>query len=143
MPLPLHIFEERYKRMISECLEQSRCFGIVLFDGMQMRTVDCTARLVEVIKHYDDGRMHILTKGERRFIVQKVVNEKAYLEAHVNYFGDIDTPNTEALQNEIEDIRHLLDEFHDMDQTPLNFKSVSRFNPQELMKRIAPGKVDV
>ena len=137
MPLPLHIFEDRYKLMISECLAQNQPFGIVLFDGKYMRTVGCTARVVEVIKYYSDGRMDILTNGERRFVVQKVINEKSYLEAHVNYFDDIDKPNPDELQHSIEDIRDFLNELHEMDQSPLSFKSVSRLSPQELSFVIA------
>ena len=123
--------------MISECLAQSRPFGIVLFDGTYMRTAGCTARVVEVIKQYDDGRMDILTQGQKRFIVQKVINEKPYLEAQVNFFDDIDQPKPRDLRNPIENIRHLLNELHDMDQTPLNFASVSRLKPQELSFVIA------
>jgi Lon protease-like protein len=46
MVLPLHIFEERYKQMISECLATNRSFGIVWFDGQAIRTMGCTARIV-------------------------------------------------------------------------------------------------
>lgn len=67
-PIPLHIFEERYKEMISRCIEQGRVFGIVLFSGERMADAGCTVRVLEVLKRYDDGRMDILTREIERII---------------------------------------------------------------------------
>jgi Lon protease-like protein len=88
MSLPLHIFEERYKQMIAECLADDRPFGIVLFDGQSVRSVGCTARIFEVLKRYDDGRLDILTRGEQRFVVHELFEEKPYMEARVTFFED-------------------------------------------------------
>ena len=44
MELPLHIFEERYKVMINECLKQTRAFGVVHYDGTNIRNIGCTAK---------------------------------------------------------------------------------------------------
>ena len=63
--LPLHIFEERYKQMIGECLTEDKPFGIVLFDSQSIRSVGCTTRIAEIIKRYDDGRMDILNRRAR------------------------------------------------------------------------------
>jgi len=49
MTLPLHIFEERYKLMINESLTQNRPFGIVYFDGQQVRKMGCIARIIRVL----------------------------------------------------------------------------------------------
>lgn len=83
MPLPLHIFEERYKQMIRECLEQDRVFGVALSENEQIRAVGCTARIVGVLKEYSDGRMDILTQGVERFAIDRVSEEKPYLQAHI------------------------------------------------------------
>ena len=64
MELPLHIFEERYKVMINECLEQEREFGVVHYDGTDIRSIGCTAKILGVVKHYEDGRMDIVTRGK-------------------------------------------------------------------------------
>ncbi len=88
MPLPLHIFEERYKQMIAECLNESASFGIVWFDGQSIRSVGCTARIVKVLHRYEDGRMDILTRGERRFFTEALVEEKSYTEADVRHSCD-------------------------------------------------------
>ena len=88
MALPLHIFEERYKLMVSECMAEDKPFGIVLFDGKAIQTAGCTARVIQVLHRYEDGRMDILTRGERRFVVQALVEHKPYMEARVAYFDD-------------------------------------------------------
>lgn len=100
MPLPLHIFEDRYKRMIGECLETGSEFGIVFYQGSSMEKVGCTARIMKVLRRYEDGRMDIITRGERRFEIEDLVQEKPYLEAEVTFFEDAweaPTEETEAL----------------------------------------------
>jgi Lon protease-like protein len=68
--LPLHIFEERYQRMIGYCLESAEPFGIVFRDdeGTAHR-IGCTARVTEVLERFDDGRMNIVVTGEQPFRV--------------------------------------------------------------------------
>jgi Lon protease-like protein len=68
--MPLHIFEERYKRMIGHCLETEEPFGIVLRDDeLGARRIGCTARVTEVIERFDDGRLNIVVAGELPFRV--------------------------------------------------------------------------
>jgi Lon protease-like protein len=68
--LPLHIFEERYKRMIGHCVEAEEPFGIVFRDDDgSARRIGCTARVTEVLERFDDGRMNIVVTGELPFRV--------------------------------------------------------------------------
>jgi Lon protease-like protein len=67
--LPLHIFEDRYKRMIGHCLDAAEPFGIVFGDDEGARNVGCEARVAEVLERFDDGRMNIIVAGERPFRV--------------------------------------------------------------------------
>jgi Lon protease-like protein len=68
--LPLHIFEERYKRMVARCVEQSEPFGIVFRDDEGgARRIGCEARITEVTERFDDGRLNIIVTGERPFRV--------------------------------------------------------------------------
>ena len=68
--LPLHIFEDRYKRMIAACLEAGEPFGIVFRDDeLGARRVGCEARVTEVTERFDDGRLNIVVTGERPFRV--------------------------------------------------------------------------
>lgn len=97
MVLPLHIFEERYKRMISECLAENMPFGIVWFDGQTIHPVGCTARVIRVLHRYEDGRMDILTRGETRFYTEGMVEEKPFMEADVLVIEDAESaPDPEA-----------------------------------------------
>ena len=116
-PLPLHIFEERYKLMIYKCIKEDKAFGIVLFDGQSLHTVGCTARVTEVIKRYEDGRMDIMTQGEARFIIQKVIDENEYMEAYVNFFEDDDEMSPDELQPTLDTARELIRQLSEQDQT--------------------------
>jgi Lon protease-like protein len=77
--LPLHIFEERYVRMIGHCLETAEPFGIVFRDeeGTAHR-IGCTARVTEVLERFDDGRMNIVVTGEQPFRVLERFEEAEY-----------------------------------------------------------------
>jgi Lon protease-like protein len=88
LPLPLHIFEDRYKQMIGECVEQSRVFGVVYYAGSEMKQAGCTARVAEVLKRYEDGRMDVQTNGERRFRIEEQDESKPYLQGWVRFFDD-------------------------------------------------------
>ncbi len=98
MVLPLHIFEERYKKMIGQCLDQNQEFGIVYFDGTRIQEAGCTARILRVLKRYDDGRMDIVTKGEKRFRIMNVSDTEAYLQARIVYFSDELEEETEEFE---------------------------------------------
>ena len=83
VPLPLHIFEPRYKEMITECLEQKRPFGVVRSSDEGVADIGCTAEIVSVIKKYDDGRMDILARGVDRFEVIEVNEDRSFLQAEI------------------------------------------------------------
>ncbi|MDH3881544.1 MAG: LON peptidase substrate-binding domain-containing protein [Desulfobacteraceae bacterium] len=88
MEMPLHIFEERYKVMINECLEQNREFGVVNYDGTNIRSIGCTAEIRGVVKEYEDGRMDIMTQGNIRFVIKDMDQSRIYLQAKVLFFED-------------------------------------------------------
>ena len=87
--MPLHIFEDRYKELINTCLEKNIYFGINLVLENNMCRVGCTARVVDVLHRYDDGRMDIVVAGGRRYQTNAVdENENSFLTANVDYFDD-------------------------------------------------------
>jgi len=92
VPLPLHIFEPRYKEMIGECLEQKKPFGIVRASAEGVAGVGCTAEILSVTKKYDDGRMDILTRGVERFEVLEVNEDRSFLRAEISLVEDDDEP---------------------------------------------------
>jgi Lon protease-like protein len=88
VPLPLHVFEPRYKEMIAECLDEKKPFGVVRASSEGVAEIGCTAEILEVTKRYDDGRMDILTRGVERFEVLQVNDERAFLQAEISVIED-------------------------------------------------------
>jgi Lon protease-like protein len=89
IPLPLHVFEPRYKEMIGECLAGKTAFGVVRAkDEEGIAEIGCTAEILTVTKEYDDGRMDIVTQGRERFEIVTVNHERAFLQAEVLYLID-------------------------------------------------------
>jgi Lon protease-like protein len=87
-PLPLHIFEPRYKEMIGECLTQHRPFGVVRAVEQGLAEVGCTAEIVTVVKEYPDGRLDLVTEGRKRFELVRVNQERSFLQAEVLLIDD-------------------------------------------------------
>jgi len=67
--IPLHIFEERYKRLVGRSLDEDEPFGVVFHDDEGARSIGCTARVDEVLERFDDGRLNIVVSGEAPFRV--------------------------------------------------------------------------
>lgn len=80
MVLPLHIFEERYKRMIGRCLEKRLPFGVVLGTSAEgePHSVGTTAIIVGVT-YLEDGRYNLVTIGDERFRLRQVRHDHPYL----------------------------------------------------------------
>jgi Lon protease-like protein len=88
IPLPLHIFEPRYREMISHCLEHKEPFGVVRAKEEGFESIGCTAEILTVTKRYEDGRMDIVTQGRDRFEVVLLNEELSYLQAEVILLAD-------------------------------------------------------
>jgi uncharacterized protein len=88
VPLPLHIFEPRYREMIAECLERKKPFGVVRVSSDGVADIGCTAEIMSVTKKYDDGRLDILTRGVERFEVIHVNNDRSFLQAEISVVQD-------------------------------------------------------
>ena len=86
--VPLHIFEERYKLMIGECLEQESEFGIGWLSDDGLREVGCSARIAQVLDRLDDGRMNILARGERPFRLERRIEELPYPAGDIEFLDD-------------------------------------------------------
>jgi Lon protease-like protein len=96
-PMPLHIFEERYKKMVGDSIANKTEFGIVQAGEKGILNIGCTATVEKVVQTYPDGRMDIIVTGRRRFEIILVDDNEVFLRASVSYFDDEDTgaPPTE------------------------------------------------
>jgi len=98
--LPLHIFEERYKEMISEAISAQSEFGIVLVADDGIVNTGCTAVVDSVTHRYADGKLDIVTVGVRRFEIESLDSEKSYLRGAVSYFNDDETGHVSSEERE-------------------------------------------
>jgi Lon protease-like protein len=74
--VPLHIFEERYKTMMAECLRDGTEFGIVWMSDDGLRDIGCACEIERVLEQLDDGRLNLLARGTRPF---RVIERQAHL----------------------------------------------------------------
>ena len=93
--VPLHIFEERYKVMINECLEQDSEFGIVWLSDDGLRDIGCSARIERVIERFEDGRMNVLVVGTTPFKLLRRIDDMAYPAGDVELLDDF-APEADA-----------------------------------------------
>jgi Lon protease-like protein len=95
VPMPLHVFEERYRRMLADVRVTNSLFGLSFFNEIESvgerppeGHVGCVAEVVEV-QPLEDGRSNILTVGVVRYrVVDYVESEEPYLVARVEFFED-------------------------------------------------------
>ncbi len=88
--IPLHIFEERYKTMMNECLRGEREFGIVWLADDGLRDIGCACRIERVLELLDDGRMNILTRGTRPLRVLERQGHLPYPAGVVEFLADVE-----------------------------------------------------
>lgn len=86
--MPLHIFESRYREMTARCIEEKIAFGLIPAQADKIAAIGCTAQIERVLKNYPDGRSDILTAGADAFRMVRLIDEKAYYEAIVEYLED-------------------------------------------------------
>src|SRR3712207_2288967 len=96
--VPLHIFEERYKTMIGECLERESEFGIVWLSDDGLKDVGCCARITKVLERFDDGRSNILVQGTAPFRMLRRIEELPYPAGEVELLSDTDEGDAAAAE---------------------------------------------
>ena len=108
--LNLHIFEPRYKQLITECYAEKKPFGIptVLKNGIG--DIGTLVEIVEIVEVYEDGKIDVRTRGLKVFRILEVVKnlpEKLYSGAIVNYPPNVETPKILLMQWVVKNIRAL------------------------------------
>ena len=96
--LPLHIFEERYKLMVGECLEQESEFGIIWLSDDGLKEVGCSARITRVLERFEDGRLNILVEGAQPFRLTRRIEDLPYPAGNVEPLTDDGDTDEEALE---------------------------------------------
>jgi Lon protease-like protein len=97
--IPLHIFEERFKTMMNECLREDREFGIVWLSDDGLREMGCACEIERVLERMEDGRMNLLTRGTRPFRVLERQGHLPYPAGVVEFVEDrVDTPDPELVR---------------------------------------------
>lgn len=108
--LNLHIFELRYKQLITECIQQKKPFGIPTVIDQKMQDYGSLVEIVEVSKAYDNGEIDIKTRGEKVFRILEIIKEvpdKLYSGAIVNYPENQEQGNVELMRRVLAGIRDL------------------------------------
>jgi Lon protease-like protein len=86
--VPLHIFEERYKLMIGECIDDEREFGIVWMSDDKLNEIGCAGRITQVLERTPDGRMNILVQGTQPFRLVERVPDLPYPAGTIELLDD-------------------------------------------------------
>jgi Lon protease-like protein len=90
--VPLHIFEDRYRRMIEECLLAEREFGIVWLAEDELKQVGCACEIEEVLERMEDGRLNILARGTRPFRLIERQDDLHHPAGIVEFLSDDEEP---------------------------------------------------
>jgi Lon protease-like protein len=86
--IPLNIFEERYKTMMNECLDEEKEFGIVWLSDDGLRETGCACAIDRVLERMEDGGMKLLTRGTRPFRVIERQGHLAYPAGVIEFLED-------------------------------------------------------
>ncbi len=91
--VPLHIFEDRYRRMIERCLQaelgsQEREFGILWLSDDELKPVGCACEIERVLERMEDGRLNILARGTRPFRLVERQDDLPYPAGAVEFLGE-------------------------------------------------------
>lgn len=109
---PLHIFEERYKKLIQKCLKEKTGFGIVASFERKISDVGVYVVIDSIINVYDNGESDIIVAGVERFLINSTsIHPDGYYIAEVEKYFDIESTYDErlfeSLKNEFEEIIEL------------------------------------
>ena len=110
--VPLHIFEDRYRELIGECLADGTEFGLILEDGDGLRQVGTRTGVLELVHTFDDGRMNVLVEGRARFRVVEQTEGRSFRTAEVEPLEDAEgeEPSEEEAERTLEIFRQLVDD---------------------------------
>lgn len=132
--VPLHVFEDRYKELIGECLSAGHEFGLILETKDGLREVGTRTAVVELIDTFDDGRMNVLVEGRARFRIVELTEGRSFQTAEIEPLEDeSESPTAEEVEQALTVFRRLVaaaqaDEIEEPDagSAGLSFELASR-----------------
>jgi Lon protease-like protein len=126
--IPLHIFEERYKTMMNECLKQEKEFGIVWLSDDGLRENGCACTIDRVLERTEDGRMNLLTRGTRPFRVIERQGHLAYPAGVIEFLEDRQEPvDPELLASAHEAYAELVRRATDADPNAIDLEELGAY----------------
>jgi len=148
--IALHIFEPRYRELISECLAEDREFGLVLQLDDGVAETGTRAAVSKVLQVLEDGRMNIVVEGRERFRVVEVTRGRSFVTAEVEpVMDEPDEPSPETVEQALLLFRRLIEatesaaEEPDLEGDRLSFDLAARIDfptevKQELLELLSP-----
>ncbi|HEY6271077.1 MAG TPA: LON peptidase substrate-binding domain-containing protein [Terriglobales bacterium] len=118
-PLPLHIFEPRYRELISECISEKKAFGMVRTRESALAEIGCTAVILSIPKQYEDGRFDIVIEGRQRFEIEELNQERSFLRGEVLFFED---EPSQVTKSETETVVQLHQQLFEVLGQPVEFE---------------------
>lgn len=95
---PLHIFEDRYKKLINRILDEQSGFGIVPYINDKVSEIGVYVEVADIIKRYDSGELDIIVKGKDRFFRRTLnIHEDGYYISSVEKYKDVSSDISETL----------------------------------------------
>ena len=101
--ISLHIFENKYKKMISNCIKKNTDFGIILRGSENYHNVGCTAKIIDVLYEYETGEYDITVIGDKRFSILETEIKKELLLSKAVILNESIQKNNESLINSVKD----------------------------------------
>jgi Lon protease-like protein len=138
--VPLHIFEERYKLMIGECLDEGREFGIIWLADDALKDVGCAARITRVLERFDDGRLNILVEGTAPFRLERRIGDLAYPAGDVELLDDEPDADDEALERARSAYADLVEQVTDTRPEPAALAELGAYGMAATLEIALPAK---
>jgi Lon protease-like protein len=144
--VPLHIFEERYRELIGECLDSGDEFGLVYADDDGVRDIGTRARVTEVLARLEDGRMDVLVEGGARFRILELTTGRTF---HTGVVAPVEDEGDPAGSDAVERALRLFDRLRELtgsevdvpeaDVTQLSYVLAARveFSPSDKLELLS------
>lgn len=111
---PLHIFEERYKKLVLNAIRYNTSFGITPMIDKKLTPIGTIVRVEEKLNQYANGEFDIVVRGLERFKISRWwIHDIGYAEALIKVFKDTDAPANQAMESALEyKFREALEKVH-------------------------------